>query len=161
MKRGELVPDDVMMSIVEERLEKGSAEDAYMFDGFPRTAAQSELLDQSFKHRGVALLHVFFLDAPRAQLISRLTGRRICSDCGANYHIVNIPPKKEQVLPLHLPLRGKAQNEDRAPRLLILPPQNTLPSFAVSINTDSSPSFLCGVNPNAIQLRRNSRLLKR
>jgi len=100
MKRGELVPDDIIIKIVEERLDAGSVDDAYMFDGFPRTIEQARLLEASLKKRGGKLTHVVFLDAPRELLISRLCGRRICRNCGKNFHIVNIPPKKEGVCDL-------------------------------------------------------------
>ena len=93
MKRGELVPDDLIIRLVEERLDAGQPDDAYMFDGFPRTTAQAELLGRSVERRGGKITHVFFLDAPRSVLISRLTGRRVCRKCGTNYHVVNIPPK--------------------------------------------------------------------
>lgn len=97
MKRGALVPDDVIIKLVEERLDKGSPDDLYMFDGFPRTIPQSELLERSLKRRGGKVTHVIFLDTPRDILIQRLTGRRTCRKCGWNCHIVNIPPKKAGV----------------------------------------------------------------
>ena len=97
MKSGALVPDEVIVKIVEERLDRGDSGGKYMFDGFPRTLTQSEMLEKSFQKRGGRLSHVFFLDAPRELLVSRLTGRRICRECGHNYHIVNIPPRKEGV----------------------------------------------------------------
>lgn len=100
MKKGELVPDDVIIGLVEERLDAGSVDDAYMFDGFPRTTPQAELLEQSLTKRGATLSQVFYLDAPRELLIKRLCGRRICRDCGANFHVENIPPKKEGVCDL-------------------------------------------------------------
>ena len=94
MKRGELVPDNLMIRIVEQRLDAGSKGDSYMFDGFPRTAAQAELLGKSLEGRSGRISHVFFLDAPRDVLIQRLTGRRVCKKCSTNFHIVNIPPRK-------------------------------------------------------------------
>jgi adenylate kinase len=94
MRRGELVPDDIMIRLVEERLDSGAPDAAYMFDGFPRTLEQAKLLDGSLRRRGTALNHVFYLEAPRELLISRLSGRRICRQCGANYHVVNIPPRQ-------------------------------------------------------------------
>lgn len=100
MKRGELVPDDVIVKIVEARLVGGDKNARYMFDGFPRTLEQSKLLEASLKKQGGRLTKVFFLDAPRELLISRLTGRRICRSCGRNFHVVNIPPKKEGVCDL-------------------------------------------------------------
>ena len=93
MKRGELVPDGVIVGIVEERLDKGGKDDAYMFDGFPRTLEQARLLDESLSRRGAKVDKVFLLDAPRELLIARLTGRRVCRKCGQGYHVVNIPPK--------------------------------------------------------------------
>jgi adenylate kinase len=97
MKRGALAPDSVIIKLVEARLDAGHAEDAYLFDGFPRTIPQAELLEKSLAGRRGAIAHVIFLDAPRKVLIERLTGRRTCRKCGANYHIRNIPPKKEGV----------------------------------------------------------------
>lgn len=97
MKRGELVPDGVMVRLVEEKFDGGPADKAYMLDGFPRTVEQAEMLDASLARRNSRLAHVFYLEAPRDLLVARLAGRRICRACGANYHIVNIPPKKQDV----------------------------------------------------------------
>jgi len=97
MKRGALVPDSVMIKLVEARLDAGQADDAYLFDGFPRTIPQAELLEKSLARRGGKISHVFFLDAPRKVLIERLTGRRTCRSCGTVFHVKNIPPKKEGV----------------------------------------------------------------
>ena len=100
MKRGELVPDDVIVGIVEERLSAGGRTDAYMFDGFPRTVEQARILDATLVRHGSKVDFVFLLDAPRELLIARLTGRRICRKCGQGYHIVNIPPKKAGICDL-------------------------------------------------------------
>jgi len=97
MKRGELVPDSVIASLVEDRLAAGDSDASCLFDGFPRTVAQAELLEETLARRGGGIAHVFFLDAPRDVLIQRLAGRRTCRKCGANYHVVNIPPKKDGV----------------------------------------------------------------
>jgi adenylate kinase len=97
MQRGELVPDALMIRLVEERLGAGKPDDRYLFDGFPRTQAQAELLGRALAARGTRLRHVLLLEAPRAVLITRLTGRRICRQCGANYHVVNVPPKRPGV----------------------------------------------------------------
>jgi len=94
MKRGELVPDDVIIGIVAERLTQGSKDAAYMFDGFPRTLEQARLLDETLASHDSKVNSVFLLDAPRELLISRLTGRRVCKQCGQGYHVVNIPPKQ-------------------------------------------------------------------
>ncbi len=97
MKRGELVPDEIMIRLVEERMRSGGGDAAYMLDGFPRTDNQATLLDSALERMGGTLERVFFLYAPRELLITRLTGRRICRSCGANYHAVNIPPAVEGV----------------------------------------------------------------
>lgn len=100
MKRGELVPDAVIINLVEERLDQGSADGAYMFDGFPRTMEQARLMDESLASRHAKVDFVFLLDAPRQLLITRLAGRRVCRACGQGYHVVNIPPKKEGICDL-------------------------------------------------------------
>ena len=97
MKRGELVPDEVIVKLVEEQLDEGGSEAMFLFDGFPRTTVQAELLDASLGGRDGAVDKVFLLETPRDVLINRLTGRRICRDCGKNFHAVNIPPKVEGV----------------------------------------------------------------
>jgi adenylate kinase len=114
MKRGELVPDDLIIKLVEERLDGGGKGDKYMFDGFPRTLEQARLLEESLAKRGGRMSHVFFLDAPRELLISRLSGRRICRSCGRNYHVVNIPPKKDGICDLcGGPLYQRADDQEK------------------------------------------------
>lgn len=94
MKRGELVPDEVMIRLIEAMLDRGGADTAYMLDGFPRTVAQADLLDKALARHGARVSTVLFLDTPREVLIQRLTGRLTCRKCGANFHLTNIPPKK-------------------------------------------------------------------
>lgn len=93
MEKGELVPDNVIMKIVTERLEEGKTDAHYMFDGFPRTTEQALMLDEVLNSHGGRVEHVFLLDVPRDVLVDRLSGRRVCKSCGAVYHIRNIPPK--------------------------------------------------------------------
>jgi len=93
MEKGELVPDGVIMKIVTARIEEGSPTDRYMFDGFPRTTEQARLLDEVLVAHNGKLLYVFLLDVARDILVDRLAGRRVCKNCGAVYHIRNIPPK--------------------------------------------------------------------
>ena len=97
MKRGELVPDEVIIRIVEKRLDAGDPTAAYLFDGFPRTLVQADLLDESLAGRGARIDYVFFLATPRDVILQRLTGRRVCKACGASFHVINIPPAVEGV----------------------------------------------------------------
>lgn len=97
MRQGALVPDDIILKIVMERLDRGGANDKYLFDGFPRTLEQARLMDAEFDRRGIKLNRVFMLDVSREVSLERLGGRRICRCCGANFHVRNIPPKKEGV----------------------------------------------------------------
>ena len=97
MDKGELVPDGVIMRLVEERIAAGDADAKYMFDGFPRTDAQAELLDAALARTGAKVDQVFLLEVPEEVIVKRLSGRRICRKCGAVYHVTNIPPKVEGV----------------------------------------------------------------
>lgn len=97
MERGELVPDAVIMRIVEERLAQGSADEKYMFDGFPRTLAQAEMFDGVLAKMGASVSQVFLLEVADAEIVSRLGGRRICRGCGAVYHVKHIRPRQEGV----------------------------------------------------------------
>ena len=97
MEKGELVPDDVILRIVGERLAQGAPADKYMFDGFPRTLEQARQLDATLAKLGAAINQVFLLDVPVPVIVSRLSGRRICKSCGAVYHLTNIPPKQAGV----------------------------------------------------------------
>jgi adenylate kinase len=97
LDRGELVPDDITLAIVEERLEQ-IAEDpnarGALFDGFPRTRAQAEGLDALLAKRDECLAAVIEIDVPREKLIARLAGRRYCPACGATYHVEFNPPQQ-------------------------------------------------------------------
>jgi len=93
MDSGGLVPDDVVIGLVGERLGQPDAKAGCVLDGFPRTAAQAEALDALFARKGIALDRVVFFDVSRAELLRRLTGRRICRSCGRSFHAVSAPPK--------------------------------------------------------------------
>ncbi len=97
MEKGELVPDDVIMRIVGERLSQGQDSDQVMFDGFPRTSEQARLLDETLEKSGAKVDQVFLLEVPTDVIVNRLSGRRICKGCGAVYHVTNIPSKVEGV----------------------------------------------------------------
>jgi len=91
---GELVPDEVTIGIVEERLGKLDCEDGFILDGFPRTIKQAEALETILAEQNKELDIAIYLTAAKEILIARLSGRRICEDCGATYHIKFDPPKK-------------------------------------------------------------------
>ncbi|HSE03334.1 MAG TPA: adenylate kinase [Methylomirabilota bacterium] len=93
MDQGALVPDEVVIGLVDERLARPDAAGGYVLDGFPRTLAQAEALDALLRRRGQELDRVVFFDVSRDELLRRLTGRRICRGCGAAFHLVSAPPK--------------------------------------------------------------------
>lgn len=99
-ERGELIPDDLTLGIVEERLEELDDDPEIhgaLFDGFPRTRAQAEGLDALLAKRGERINAVVEIGVPRDILIERLAGRRVCTTCGATYHVVFNPPKVEGI----------------------------------------------------------------
>ncbi|MBN9656067.1 adenylate kinase [Halobacillus litoralis] len=95
MDKGELVPDEVTIGIVRERLSKPDCQKGFLLDGFPRTIAQAEALENLLTDMKESLDYVLHIDVPKEQLIERLTGRRICPTCGATYHVVFNPPKED------------------------------------------------------------------
>jgi adenylate kinase len=93
MDSGALVPDEVVIGLVDERLARADAATGYVLDGFPRTVAQAEALDGLLGRRRQELDRVIFFDVSRPELIRRLTGRRICRKCGTTFHMVSAPPR--------------------------------------------------------------------
>ena len=93
MDAGKLVPDEVIIGIINERLQEPDCANGYTLDGVPRTIAQAEALEQA----GISFDAVVAIEIPDEKIIARMGGRRVCESCGASYHIVNIPPKKEGV----------------------------------------------------------------
>ena len=93
MDSGALVPDEVVIGLVDERLSRPDAAGGYVLDGFPRTVAQAEALDGLLRRRGQDLDRVIFFDVSRDELLRRLTGRRICRRCGTAFHLVSAPPR--------------------------------------------------------------------
>lgn len=99
--RGELVPDDMTIALVAERLDQIAREGreggqvvGALYDGFPRTSAQAEALDQLLAQRGEKIDAVIAIDVPREELIHRLSGRRLCSVCGKVYNVISDPPAR-------------------------------------------------------------------
>lgn len=97
MKAGNLVTDDLIMGIMEERLQQPDCKQGYLLDGFPRTLPQAEALKALFEKLGEKLDCALELDIPREVIIDRLTTRRTCSNCGAIYNIKSKPPKVDGV----------------------------------------------------------------
>ncbi len=96
MDKGELVPDEVVIELVLDRISKDDAKKGFILDGFPRTKVQAEKLDAALSGKNPIDLVIYF-ETSEPTVISRLSGRRICKNCGANYHVVNIPPKKANI----------------------------------------------------------------
>ncbi len=97
MDKGELVPDEVVIGLVKERLQEPDCAKGFMLDGFPRTVAQAEVLDKELEAMGKSIDHVICIEVPSEELIARLTGRRTCKECGAGYHLKFDPPKVDNV----------------------------------------------------------------
>ncbi len=97
MDRGELVPDDVTIAMVRERLERPDCAKGAILDGFPRTTAQAEALDQMLTDMGRKLDAVIFFEVDEEEVVRRLSGRRICRQCQTPYHIEFDPPKQDGV----------------------------------------------------------------
>jgi adenylate kinase len=94
MDRGALVPDDVIIGLVGERLGGRDAEAGFIVDGFPRTIAQAEALARLLKDLGQTLDAVVYFDVSEPELLRRLTGRRVCRACGHTYHLTSSPPAR-------------------------------------------------------------------
>jgi adenylate kinase len=97
MEAGALVPDEVVIGVVRDRLVQADAQKGFLLDGFPRTLEQAERLDVMLAEGGRAVTHVILLDVPEDELIQRLAGRRMCEGCGKGYHVVFDPPRREGV----------------------------------------------------------------
>jgi len=97
MDRGELVPDEVTVGIVKERISEDDAKKGFLLDGFPRTIDQAESLSQIMSELDREIDAVINIEVPEEELMNRLTGRRICEKCGTTYHLVFNPPKVDGV----------------------------------------------------------------
>ncbi|MFD2627704.1 adenylate kinase [Oceanobacillus kapialis] len=97
MDQGELVPDEVTIGIVKERLSKADCQDGFLLDGFPRNTAQAEALQDILSDLDQSIDYVLHVDVPEEKLVERLTGRRVCPTCGATYHVLYNPPKVEGI----------------------------------------------------------------
>jgi adenylate kinase len=99
MDRGELVPDEVMIPMVRNRLQQPDAKAGFILDGFPRTVPQARALDNSMSELGKTFNRVLYLRVPTAELIKRLSGRLVCPVCGRTFHQDVNPPGENQVCP--------------------------------------------------------------
>ncbi len=97
MDAGALVPDEVVVGIVEERLSRQDCENGFILDGFPRTVAQANSLKQTLLQLGKVIDHVILIKVDNEDLVARITGRRTCDKCGKGYHILYDPPKNGNV----------------------------------------------------------------
>ena len=97
MDRGQLVPDELVLKLVAERLRKNDARPGFILDGFPRNVAQAEALSKGLDHFGLKLDKVVAVIVPDEEIVKRISGRRTCAKCNAMYHVVFEPPAKPGV----------------------------------------------------------------
>lgn len=97
MDKGELVPDSLVIEIATDRLSQDDCRDGFLLDGFPRTVEQAVALDAFLREKGKKIDYVLDIDVAKEELMERLIGRRVCKSCGKTYHIVNMPPKTDNV----------------------------------------------------------------
>jgi adenylate kinase len=97
MDRGDLVPDDVIIGVITERINSDEAQDGFILDGFPRTVPQAEALDEAMDSLGRDISSAVLIDVPDEEVVRRLSGRRICAKKGHVFHVDFDPPKNEDV----------------------------------------------------------------
>ncbi len=93
MKRGVLVPDEIIKDVIQSKLNSHG----FVLDGFPRNLAQAKMLEDILKEKNLTLNKVIYFKVDEEKAVQRLSGRRVCKECGAVYHILNMPPKKEGI----------------------------------------------------------------
>ncbi len=97
MDEGKLVPDELTVKILLDRVAKEDCANGYVLDGFPRTIPQAEVLTEALEKLNDAVDYAIDVDVPDENIVKRMSGRRACVNCGATYHIVHIPPKTENI----------------------------------------------------------------
>ena len=97
MDAGNLVPDELVIALVEDRISKDDCQKGYLLDGFPRTVAQASALSDFTEQASKPLDFALSIEVPEEKLIDRIVGRRVCPNCGASYHVTFNPPKKDGI----------------------------------------------------------------
>jgi len=97
MEKGELVPDDLIIKMIEKRISQPDCINGFLLDGFPRTIEQAKSFDKMMEEKGLNLDRVIYIDVADDEIIDRLTLRRVCPTCGAIYHLKNKPPKQDMI----------------------------------------------------------------
>lgn len=97
MESGHLVPDDLIVAMAAERLDEHDTQDGFILDGFPRTTAQAEALEDQLNREGRRITAALLIDVPDAEIVKRIAGRRVCAKAGHNYHVDYDPPKNPDV----------------------------------------------------------------
>ena len=158
---GHLVPDDVTIGLVKERLSQDDCKNGYLLDGFPRTIPQAEALEKISKEIGREIKYVINIDTPKEELVKRICGRRVCKVCGAPYHLINVKPKVDGVCDIcggelvqrpddneeALNIRLEAYNKQTKPLLEFYEKKGLLTSFNGSsreVLTEQLTKFLEG-----------------
>ena len=158
---GHLVPDDVTIGLVKERLSQDDCKNGYLLDGFPRTIPQAEALEKISKEIGREIKYVINIDTPKEELVKRICGRRVCKVCGAPYHLINVKPKIDGVCDIcggelvqrpddneeALNIRLEAYNKQTKPLLEFYEKKGLLTSFNGSsreVLTEQLTKFLEG-----------------
>ncbi len=117
MESGQLVGDDLIIGLVAERLGMADARNGVVFDGFPRTMAQAQALDDLLAQRGARVRAIIHIDLPTEEIVERLSGRRVCVRCGAIYHVKYQPSQEEGVCDL---CGGRlVQRDDDQPEVIL------------------------------------------
>ncbi len=130
MDKGELVPDTVIIDLIGERLTNNDCKNGFILDGFPRTLPQAEALEALLKKNSIVIDYIIDIDTDNENIIvSRVAGRRVCQTCGKIYHLINMPPKKQDICdacngPLY---QRKDDNEETIRNRLKIYYQQTMP----------------------------------
>jgi adenylate kinase len=149
---GRLVPDELVVELVKDRLQQDDCKNGYLLDGFPRTILQAEELDKFLAEQGQKLDAVINFEVGYEALIERLTGRRMCKGCGAGYHIKNMPPKVEGVCDKcgsELEQR-KDDNRETAENRLAVYEESTAPLIEYYRKAGTLMNFDAGKEPDEV-----------